>query len=31
MMIYKALAEVGLKVIDTSIKDEWVSITSIKE
>ena len=29
--VYKALAEVGLKVIDTSIKDEWVSITSIKE
>lgn len=29
--VYKALAEVGLKVIDTSIKDEWVSIASIKE
>jgi hypothetical protein len=29
--VYAALAEVGLKVVDTSFKDEWVSITSVKE
>lgn len=29
--VYNALNEVGLKVVDTSIKDEWVSVTSVKE
>ena len=31
MMFTRHLLKFGLKVIDTSIKDEWVSITSIKE
>ncbi len=29
--VYSALAQNGLKVISTNIKDEWVCITSVKE
>ena len=29
--VYDALEKCGLKVINTSTKDEWVCITSVKE
>jgi ribosomal protein L11 methyltransferase len=29
--VYEAMKQAGLKVTDTSIKDEWVSVTAVKE